>query len=93
MKKYISQIKEDSDITFTDETKEIVKGCTDKENKGLEQISVSRETKMEELIPDEKIDYKRLEKTLSRKSKIDLTNITEEVIQEVGKKTQERIDE
>lgn len=89
---YIKKLKENSDITFTDETREIIAACTDKDKKDLQQIEVKRGTKIEDIIPDIGVDYHKLDRLLPTRTKIDIDKVPEAVIEKVGADTQERLD-
>ncbi len=83
---YIEQIKEDSDIELTDEMITILSTCIDKDNQELQQISVKRQTKIEDIILD--INYNKIDDLLPSK---DSENISNEAIEEVGQDVQNRL--
>lgn len=87
----IEQLKKDSDISLTPEMLEILSICTDKNKMGLEQISVTRENKIEEMIQDNNMNYKKMDDSLPTQEKLDLKNIPNETIQNLGAETQERL--
>lgn len=87
----IEQLKKDSDISLTPEMLEILSICTDKDKRNLEQISVARETKIEEIILDTSVDYKKMDTLLPTQEKIDLSNVLDETIQDLGGKAQNRL--
>lgn len=87
----INQLASNRDIVLTDEMKEMVSTCTDRDNKDTERISIRRKTKMEEIIPDESIDYNKIDRLLAKNETIDLSKVPEEVIQDVGENAQNRL--
>ncbi len=88
----IEQLKKDGDISLTPEMLEILSICTDKDKRDLEQISVKRENKIEEMIPDLDIDYKKMESALPVKETLDLSKVPGEVLQNFGVGIQNRLD-
>ena len=89
----IKQIKKNTDIELTNEMTEILSVCTDKEKRDLEEITVKREVRIEEIIPDISIDYENVDKLVPSKDAIDLSSVSNETIKEVGQELQERVDE
>lgn len=89
----IKQIKKNTDIELTNEMTEILSVCTDKEKRDLEEITVKREVRIEEIIPDISIDYENVDKLVPSKDAIDLSSVSNETIKEVGQEVQERVDE
>lgn len=86
----IEQLKKDGDISLTPEMLEILSVCTDKDKSDLEQISIKRENKIEEIIPNLDIDYKKMDSTLPVKETLDLSNIPNETIQDLGADVEKR---
>ena len=70
---------------------EILSICTDKDKRNLEQISVKRENKIEEMIPDLDIDYKKMESTLPVQEHANLSNVPWELIQVLGANVEKRV--
>lgn len=87
----IEQLKKDGDISLTPEMLEILSICTDKDKRNLEQISVKRENKIEEMIPDSDIDYKKLESKLPVKETLDLSQVPKDILQDLGANVQNRL--
>lgn len=85
----VAQIKGESDIELTDEMITILTSCIDKDNKDLQQISVERKTKIEDIILD--FDYNKADDLLPPKDSVALSNATNETLQDVGKNAQKRL--
>lgn len=88
----VNQLGKNSDIKITDELKAILKICSDREKKDLEQISIPRETKIEEIIPDTSMNYKKADKLIPAKEMVELVGIPEEIIEEVGQEAHKRLE-
>lgn len=80
----IRQMKKDSDIELTDEMMEILSACMDKEQKGLDQISVERQIKIEDIILD--MDYNKIDSLLQSQN-----NTSSEIVQDVEQDAQKRL--
>lgn len=87
----VKQLGKNSDIEITDELESILDICSDREKKDLEQISVKRETKIEEIIPDTSMNYKKADKLMHPKEMVELVGIPDETIQEVGQEAEKRL--
>lgn len=80
----IRQIKKDSDIELTNEMMTILTSCMDKETKDLEEISVKREIKIEDIILD--MDYSKMDDLLQAQG-----DTSSETIQDVEQDAQKRL--
>lgn len=87
----VKQLGRNSDIEITAELEAILDICSDREKKNLEQISVKRENRIEEIIPDESMNYKKVDKLIPAEEAIKLVGIPDEIIQEVGQEAEERL--
>lgn len=80
----IRQIKKDSDIELTDEMMTILTSCMDKDQKGLDKISVVRQIKIEDIILD--MDYNKMDSLLQEQS-----DTSSEMVQDVEQDAQKRL--
>lgn len=88
----VKQLGKNSDIEITAEMQAILDICSDREKKDLEQISIKRETKIEEIMPDESMNYNKIDKLIPAKEVVELVGFTDETIKEVGEESSKRLE-